>query len=525
MITTASVDDRRMFEKLAKSPPTGAFSVRGEPITTSENTHKMAGVGARSPHSHPMGYHERAGGCSKRTLLVKHAAILVTMDEQRREIRDGGLFAEDGIIRQVGPTQSLPDTADEILDLTDHAVLPGLINTHHHLYQHLTRVVPVAQNGNVINWLKTLYPMWSRIKPEDLIPAIQSGLAELAFSGCTTTFDHQYIFPNGCSLDDAIHAASTVGLRFHASRGSMSVGESNGGLPPDHCVEKEPYILKESQRLIERFHDHRPGSMIQIALAPCSPFSVSPELMVESARMARHFGVRLHTHLAESLDEERYTLETFGLRPLELMDKLNWTGKDVWFAHSVHINDEEVARYAKTGCGVAHCPSSNMRLGSGMAPIMKFRQAGVPVGLGVDGASSNDGSHLLGEARQAMLLARTLLSQTPGGASKDPHSWMSARDCLEMATRGGAEILGRQDIGSLEAGKCADFFSVDLNTIGFSGGAQVDPVAALVFSTPPTVSHLAVHGRLIIQDGHLTTLDLPRVIRASHDAARRVVHG
>lgn len=460
-----------------------------------------------------------------RTLLVRNAAVMVTMDRRRREIRDGGLYIEDGLIHQVGPSSTLPKSADEILDLENHLLLPGLINTHHHLYQHLTRVVPAAQNGNVMNWLKVLYPIWGRIRPDDLELAVQSGLAELALSGCTTCFDHQYIFPNGCSLDGAIHAASKVGLRFHASRGSMSLGVSKGGLPPDSLVEDESFILKDSQRVIERYHDASPGSMVQIALAPCSPFSVTQDLMTESAKMARHYKVSLHTHLAESMDEERYTLEKYQLRPLALMEKLGWLGSDVWFAHSIHVSDPEISLYAKSGSGVAHCPSSNMRLASGIAPIRKFRDAGVRVGLGVDGASSNDGSHLLGEARQAMLLARTLLSETPGGPPVASDRWMSARDSLEMATLGGAAILGRSDIGSLEVGKCADFFAVDLGGIGFSGGAQADPVAALIFSAPASARHTVVQGRFIVKDGIVKTLDLPRTIERCNLAALRILNG
>jgi cytosine/adenosine deaminase-related metal-dependent hydrolase len=374
-----------------------------------------------------------------------------------------------------------------------------------------------------MNWLKVLYPMWARIRPDDLILAIQSGLAELALSGCTTPFDHQYIFPNGCTLDHAIHAACTIGLRFHASRSSMSLGASKGGLPPDRCVEREPMILKDSQRVMERYHDSKPGAMLQISLAPCSPFSVIQGLMVESARMARHYVVGLHTHLAESLEEERYTLNKYQLR--SLMEKLGWVGPDVWFAHSVHINNPEIKRYSETGCGVAHCPCSNMRLASGIAPIKQFRDAGVRVGIGVDGASSNDGTHVLDEARQAMLLARTLLSQYPGGPPTEQQQWMSARDALEMATRRGAAILRRTDIGSLEIGKCTDFFAVNLNTIGFSGGAQLDPFASLVFTAPPSASYTVVHGRFIVKERHLTTLDPPRVIDACNRAAIKVING
>ena len=488
----------------------------------------MVGCAPIATQNHPESGNRIPGpppGSAPKTLLVRHATVMVTMDGERREIKDGGLFIKNGVIKQVGPTRSLPDRAEEVLDLKGHILLPGLINTHTHLYQHLTRVAPAAQNGNVLNWLKVLYPMWARIRPAEMKLAIQAGLAELALSGCTTVFDHQYIYPNGCTLDDSIEAAASVGLRFHGSRGSMSLGASQGGLPPDSCVEAEPAILKDSQRVIERYHDPKHGAMVQIALAPCSPFSVTPSLMVESARMARHYGVGLHTHLAESLGEERYTLDKFQLRPLAWMEKLGWVGPDVWFAHSVHINDQEVALYARTGCGVAHCPCSNMRLASGIAPISKFRAAGVRVGIGVDGASSNDGAHLLAEARQALLLARTRLSLNPGGPPDDPAQWMSARDALEMATRGGADVLRRTDIGSLEVGKCADFFAIKLDSIAFSGGAQADPVAALLFAAPVSASYTVVNGRYIVKDGQLVTLELPKVIEACNRAAFHVING
>lgn len=460
-----------------------------------------------------------------KTMLVKNAVVMVTMDADRREINDGGIFIEDGVIKQVGPTSSLPKTAEEVLDLKGHILLPGLVNTHHHLYQHLTRVVPAAQDGNVWNWLKVLYPMWARMTPDAVNLAIQVGLAELALSGCTTAFDHQYVFPNGCKIDDAIHTASDFGIRFHASRGSMSLGASKGGLPPDSCVEEESAILKDSQRVIETFHDGKHGAMTRIVLAPCSPFSVTDDLMIESAKMARQYKVALHTHLAESLDEERYTMKKYNLRPVALMEKFGWVGNDVWFAHSVHVNDEEIALYAKTGCGVAHCPCSNMRLASGIAPVKKYLNAGVKVGIGVDGSSSNDGSHMLGEARQAMLLARTLLSQNPGGPPAEKSKWLSARDALDMATRGGAAVLGRDDIGSLEPGKCADFFAVDLNRVGFAGGSMIDPVASVLFCAPVTADYTVVNGRYIVKEGHVTTLDLPNVIAKCNRAAAKVVNG
>ena len=465
------------------------------------------------------------GGKRPKTMLVKNATVVVTMDAGRREIKDGGLYIEDGVIKQVGPTSTLPKTAEEVLDLKGHLLLPGLVNTHHHLYQHLTRVVPAAQDGNVWNWLKVLYPMWARMQPEDVKLAIRVGLSELALSGCTTAFDHQYVFPNGCKIDDSIQAAGEVGMRFHASRGSMSLGVSKGGLPPDSCVEEEPAILKDCERVIKTFHDAKHGAMTRIVLAPCSPFSVTDELMVESAKMARQYKVKLHTHLAESLDEERYTLKKYGLRPVGLMEKFGWVGDDVWFAHSVHVNDAEIALYAKTGCGVAHCPCSNMRLASGIAPVKKYRDAGVKVGLGVDGSSSNDGSHMLGEARQAMLLARLKLSLNPGGPPEAKAEWMSARDVLELATRGGASVLGRDDIGSLEPGKCADFFSVNLDQVGFAGGSMIDPVASVIFCAPVAASHTVVNGRYIVKDGRVTTVDLPKVIASCNKAALRVVNG
>ncbi|MFO0876181.1 MAG: 8-oxoguanine deaminase [Gemmataceae bacterium] len=423
------------------------------------------------------------------------------------------------------PDLDLLREADEVLDLRGQLVLPGLVNTHHHLYQTLFRVVPGAEDGNVFNWLITLYPLWARMTPEALKTAVQTGLAELVLSGCTTAFDQGYVFPNGCKVDDEIEVAQAMGVRFHASRGSMSLGRSRGGLPPDSCVEKEEAILKDSRRVIERFHDPKPGAMTRIVLAPCSPFSVTADLMRESAKLARsHKLVYLHTHLAESLDEERYTTKNFGVRPVGLMEKYDWLGKDVWFAHSIHINDREIGTFARTGCGVAHCPSSNMRLASGIAPVWKYRQAGVKVGLGVDGSASNDSSHLLAEARMAMLLGRTLLAQTPGGPPAEKKYWLTAREVLEMATRGGAAVLGRDDIGSLEPGKCADFFSIKLDRIDFAGGLH-DPVAASIFCAPARADYTVIDGRVIVKEGVVTTLDLPVLIEKQNRIARALING
>lgn len=457
------------------------------------------------------------------TLLVRHAALLATFDNQNREIADAGLFIKDGFIEKVGETSELTKSADEILDLTDHVLLPGLVNTHHHFYQTLTRAVPAAQNVNLFNWLKTLYPVWSRLAPEDIFLSTQTALSELALSGCTTASDHLYIFPNGSRLDEEIHAASEIGMRLHASRGSMSVGESQGGLPPDSVVESEDAILADSTRVIESFHDAKPGSTTQIVLAPCSPFSVSQNLMTETAKLARQHKVHLHTHLAETQDEEQYTQEHFGLRPVAWMETLGWLSEDVWYAHSVHVNDEEIAEYAEKGCGVAHCASSNMRLASGIAPLAKMMTAGVKVGLGVDGSASNDSSHMLAEARQAMLLSRLDAGLRGASLSEgDALELMTARQALRLATRGGAAVLGRTDIGSLEVGKCADFFAVNLNQLDFAGGLH-DPLAALVFCSPAKADYTVVGGKFIVKEGQMQTVELPRLIEKHNRAAKRLL--
>lgn len=457
------------------------------------------------------------------TLLVKNASLLVTMDDQRREIRDGGLFIRDGFIQQVGETADLPYHADEVIDLRDHIVLPGLINTHHHFYQTLTRAVLAAQNANLFNWLTTLYPIWARITPDEIFISTQTALAELALSGCTTASDHLYLYPNGSRLDDEIDAAREVGLRIHASRGSMSLGQSQGGLPPDSVVESEDRILADSVRLIERYHDPSPGAFVQIVLAPCSPFSVTGELMRQSAILARHYGVHLHTHLAETQDEEIFCQEKFGYRPVGYMQSVDWVGEDVWFAHSVYVSRDEINLYAKTGCGVAHCPSSNMRLASGIAPIRELMAAGVKVGIGVDGSASNDGSHLLAEARMAMLMDR-LRAGVEGASlsSENAPVLMTGRQALELATRGGAAVLGRKDLGSLETGKCADFVAINLNRLDYAGALH-DPVSAVVFCAPRGVDWNVVHGRVIVRNGHLETLDVPRLVERHNRAARRLV--
>jgi len=447
------------------------------------------------------------------------------MDEQQRELRNANLFIKDGFIEMIGDTQDLSAAADEILDLSDHIVFPGFINTHHHFYQTLTRAVPKAQNANLFNWLVTLYPIWARLTPEDIRISTKTALSELALSGCTTASDHLYLFPNGSRLDDEIQSAADVGLRLHASRGSMSLGESKGGLPPDSVVDSEEMILKDSQRLIETYHDPNPGSMVQIVLAPCSPFSVTGELMRQSAVLAREYGIHLHTHLAETKDEEDFCIEKFGHKPVAYMQEVNWIGNDVWFAHSVHVNRDEMQLYADNGCGVAHCPGSNMRLGSGIAPILEMLTMGVKVGIGVDGSASNDSSHLLGEARLAMLLSR--VGAGVQGASRSGEGappLMSARQALEMATRGGAAVLGRTDIGSLEVGKCADLFAINLNRLDYAGALH-DPVAAALFCAPQTVDLNIVGGKTIVKDGKMVTVDVPSLVQQHNQAAARLLTG
>ena len=477
-------------------------------------------------------------GHAMTTTVIRHADVLVTMDAARREIRDGGMVLRDGVIEAVGPTNDLPSVADaKTLDLSGYVVFPGLVNTHHHLYQTLTRAVPAAQDAPLFKWLQTLYPIWARMTPDAVYVSALTGMAELLLSGCTTASDHLYLFPNGSTLEDEIRAAKEIGIRFHAARGSMSLGESKGGLPPDSVVENEDSILNDTQRLIQAFHDSKPGAMIRIVVAPCSPFSVTPDLMKQSAALAREYHVPLHTHLAETLDEERFCLEKFGHRPVDFMETLGWVGPDVSYAHAVHVNEAEIALMARTGCGAAHCPSSNMRLASGIAPVKKYLAAGVKVGLGVAGSASNDGPDMLGEARQAMLLARLGLSLNPHpnpapsrntaatreGADGD-EGWMSAREALEIATLGGAQVLGRDDIGSLTAGLRADWFALKLDRLDYAGALH-DPVAAVVFCAPQKADYVMVNGKMIVKDRELQTVELPPVIEKHNKIAKNLVNG
>ncbi len=449
------------------------------------------------------------------TLLVKNADLLATIDDLDTEIADGGLFCEDGVIRQVGPTANLPQQADEVIDARGMVVLPGLINTHHHFYQTLTRNVPQAQNVELFSWLKILYPIWARMDADAIYASTQTAIAELMLSGCTTASDHTYIWPNGARIDDQIEAARAMGIRFHASRGSMSVGESRGGLPPDSVVEDEAFILRDSRRVIEEYHDPEPYSMLRIVLAPCSPFSVSPNLMRESIELARSYGVHSHTHLAETLDEVAYCAATFGQTPVELAEELGWVGQDVWHAHMVHPKQAEVERLGRTQTGAAHCPGSNMRLASGIAPLRAMLTAGMRVGLGVDGSASNDSSHLLGEARQALLLQRV------GG---NPAA-LTAREALRLATRGGAAVLGRSEIGQLSPGMAADFVGFRTDTISMAGAAVHDPLAALIFTQPPNVDLSVINGIVRVRAGQLLGVDVHALVARHNAAARRIVVG
>lgn len=447
------------------------------------------------------------------TLLIKHARLLVTLDANRREIVDGAVFVRDHVIQSVGRTSDLPARADREIDASDQIVLPGLVNTHHHMYQSLTRVVPAAQNCELFSWLKALYPRWSRLTPEMTRISTQTAMAELLLSGCTTTSDHLYLYPNGVRLDDSIEAAREIGMRFHAARGSMSVGESQGGLPPDALVENETHVLGDCERVIARFHDPKPYALCRIVLAPCSPFSVSRELMRDTALLARRHGVSLHTHLAENDRDVAYTREKFGCTPAEYADSLGWLGRDVWHAHCVKLDAAGIRQFAQTGTGVAHCPGSNMRLASGIAPVRAMLDAGVPVSIAVDGSASNDGAHLLEELRLGMLLQRVA-----HGADFGP-SALGAREALELATLGGARVLGRDDLGALSPGMAADIVTFPTDGVGLAG-AEHDLLAALLFCHVPKVKHSIIHGRVVVEDGELTTLELPRLLSRHRTLSR-----
>ena len=442
-------------------------------------------------------------------LLIKNADAVVTMDAARAEIAGGDVLLRGGVIVAVGRDLRAPGA--EILHASGCVVTPGLVNTHHHLFQSLTRAVPGGQDALLFGWLKTLYPIWARFGAEEIFVSAQIGLAELALSGCTMSADHLYLFPNGARLDDTIAAAAEVGLRFHPTRGAMSIGESAGGLPPDSLVEREAAILEDCIRVVDRFHDPRDGAMVRVGIAPCSPFSVSRDLMREAALLARDKRVMLHTHLAENEEDVAYSLATFGCRPGQYAEDLGWTGDDVWHAHCVKLDRAEIDLFARSLTGVAHCPCSNCRLGSGIAPIRAMRDAGVRVGLGVDGSASNDAGNLMAEARQAMLLQRVAR-----GADAMP-----AREALEIATLGGARVLGRgDDCGSLEVGKRADVAIWDVS--GIEAAGSWDKVA-LLLAGPMRVRDLIVEGRRVVKEGQMATIDLPRVIERQNQLARALM--
>jgi 8-oxoguanine deaminase len=439
--------------------------------------------------------------------LVRNAECIVTMDDARREIA-GDVLIEDGVIRAVG---TVTEPAVEVIDARGCVVTPGLVNTHHHLFQTLTRAVPAGQDALLFGWLKALYPIWARMTPDDMFVSAQLGLAELALSGCSMSSDHLYLFPNGVRLEDTIEAAATIGLRFHPTRGAMSVGESAGGLPPDSLVEREADILRDKVRVVDAFHDPAPGAMVRVGLAPCSPFSVSTGLMRDAAEIARDKRVMLHTHLAENDEDVAYSLAQFGCRPGQYAEDLGWTGDHVWHAHCVKLDGAEIGLFARSRTGVAHCPCSNCRLGSGIAPVRAMRDAGVKVALGVDGSASNDAGHLLAEARAAMLLQRVR-----NGADA-----MSARDVLEIATRGGAEVLGRDDLGTIEPGKRGDLAIWDV--AGLEAAGAWDPVAALVLCGPFRVRDLLVEGRAVVRSARLTGVDLGDVLARARARVARLL--
>ncbi len=463
------------------------------------------------------------------TLLIERARCVATQDDAGTELADASVFVRDGWIEAVLPAETdlspYRDQADERIDASRHLVVPGLINTHHHMVQSLTRAVPGGQNAELFTWLKSLYPIWARLTPDMVTTSHQVAMAELLLSGCTTSSDHHYIYPNGTRLEDSIAAARAMGLRFVATRGAMTVGESQGGLPPDRVVEKEADVLREMQRLVETWHDPQPGSMLHIALAPCSPFSVSESLMIESARLARALGVRLHTHLAENDHDVAYTQEKFHCTPSEYAERLGWVGDDVWHAHCVKIDGHGIDLFARTRTGIAHCPCSNMRLGSGILPLRRLLDAQVPVGLGVDGSASNDGAHLLGEARQAMLLARVSKGLAPFGCDHGPAE-MTPRDALRLATRGGANVLGRaHELGQIKAGYCADLALFRLDTVAMAGGAVHDPVGALLLCASGPSDYTVVHGRVVVRQGQLTPVDLPRLVEQHNRDAVQLARG
>lgn len=449
------------------------------------------------------------------SLLIMNATAIVTMDVNMTVLKDGYVFVEDGVVKEVGKRQSKHYSPEKslVVNAEGKVVIPGFVNTHHHLYQTLTRAYPPVMNSALFHWLQNLYPIWAKLDEEAVRLGTLVGMAELMLSGCTTTTDHHYVFPHGINsklIDVQIEAATDLGMRFLPCRGSMNLSKKNGGLPPDAVVQTEEEILKDSERLITRYHDPSPGAMTQIALAPCSPFSVTTELMANTASLAWEKGVRLHTHLAETIDEENFCLRRFGCRPVDYLEKVGWLNNRTWLAHGIHFSSEEITRLGAAGVGIAHCPGSNMRLGSGIAKVNELVNAGSPVGIAVDGSASNDASNMLAEVRQALLLARLAR-----GAES-----MQVLDALKMATVGGAACLGREDIGRLEPGKAADIAIFSLDDIGYSGAG--DPVGALLLCHPSRVDTLIINGRIVVENRQLQTLDLPPILEAHRKKAKEI---
>lgn len=452
-------------------------------------------------------------------ILITNAAAIVTMNAANDVFHRGYVAIDHGQIEEIGITlspqkrQYFQEHGYAAINAENKVVMPGLINTHHHLYQTLTRAYPPVMDAGLFRWLKGLYPIWARLDEDAIRLSSLVGMAELALSGCTTTTDHHYVFPQGIRgdlIDIQIHAAQELGIRFHPCRGSMNLSQKDGGLPPDSVVQTTDEILRDSERLIDQYHDPAPNAMIRIALAPCSPFSVTTDLMKQTAVLATEKNVRLHTHLAETLDEEHFCLQRFGLRPVDYLEEVGWLNSRTWLAHGIHFDAAEIGRLGGAGVGVAHCPNSNMRLGSGIAKVTELQRAGSPVGIAVDGSASNDASNMLAEVRQAMLLARLAR-----GADS-----MSVMDTLRMATIGGAACLGRTDIGSLEIGKAADIAIFSLNDISYSGAG--DSIGALLLCQPNRVDTLIIQGRVIIEHGELLTIDLLPLLEAHRKKAAMI---
>ena len=451
-------------------------------------------------------------------LLIKNAKFIATMDGHNsfstgNEYKDHSIYCENGVIKDIF-SEKIAISADIEIDASNHIVLPGLVNTHHHLFQTLTKAIIKAQNASLFDWLKILYPIWSRITPVELKSAVKIGLSELIISGCTTSSDHLYIYPNGIKLEDEIEVARILGIRFHSTRGSMSIGESNGGLPPDYLVEDENFIIKDSQDIINKWHGPNHGSMIRIGLAPCSPFSVSKELMRDTAILAREYNVGLHTHLAENNDDVEYSKKMFGLTPGQYIEELGWIGKDVWHAHCVKLNNDEIDLFSRTGTSVSHCPCSNMRLGSGILPLNKMLERGVNIGLGVDGSASNDSGNLLNEARQALYLQRV---------NETNNFYLNARNAIWLATAGGATALNRDDIGSIKIGNCADFAIYDTSSLELAGSVE-DPIGGLIFCGPLKTKWTICNGHIISEHNNIKNINIEDTINQHNSLSRKLIN-